>query len=208
MSSDKNAGPWVYFIQAGEGGPIKIGWTGGNPLARLRDLQTGNHEPLKLRGCFPGTFEDEQALHARFASSRMTGEWFKVGPELAALVDGVALASRRRPDPVLPREDERYFSLEQGGFLRGMVDTAIACREAAWIAAIADAGPSGRIDPRFENVANDVHRVLRWVVASTGSHPAYQAGAAEADELCSYDLAFAQVARAIGEPVDEDGGPF
>lgn len=37
----------VYFVQAGEAGPVKIGWA-TDPRARIADLQTGHYEPLRL----------------------------------------------------------------------------------------------------------------------------------------------------------------
>lgn len=84
----------VYFVQAGEGGPIKIGWTGGSPSARMAALQTGNPELLQLLASAPGAVEDEKALHARFAAARMSGEWFRAVPELVAFVAGVAWVQR------------------------------------------------------------------------------------------------------------------
>src|ERR1035437_7766886 len=44
---------WVYFIQAGSEGPIKIG-IADSPALRLRELQTGNHLPLTLLKAVPG----------------------------------------------------------------------------------------------------------------------------------------------------------
>lgn len=39
----------IYFIQAGEGGAIKIGYTSGPATARLATLQTGCPHELRLR---------------------------------------------------------------------------------------------------------------------------------------------------------------
>lgn len=74
----------VYFVQAGEGGPIKIGWTGGSPSARMAALQTGNPHRLRLLTSIEGTAADEAALHARFADSRLEGEWFAPSADLRA----------------------------------------------------------------------------------------------------------------------------
>ena len=39
----------VYFIQAGDAGPFKIGKTTVNAHARMEEFQTGNHCTLYLR---------------------------------------------------------------------------------------------------------------------------------------------------------------
>ena len=44
----------IYFIQAGENGPIKIGKTNGDAKDRLANLQIGNHEELKLLWVYHG----------------------------------------------------------------------------------------------------------------------------------------------------------
>jgi hypothetical protein len=67
---------FVYFIEAGPGGHIKIGVT-ADVVARQRDLQAANAKPLQLIVCVDGTHKDERRLHRRFKSERMNGEWFK-----------------------------------------------------------------------------------------------------------------------------------
>jgi hypothetical protein len=88
VSTDTTSQGSVYFVQAGEGGPIKIGWTGGDPKARMRDLQTGNPYPLSMLGHVPGSGADEAELHDRFRHLRMVGEWFKPAPEIVAFLAG------------------------------------------------------------------------------------------------------------------------
>lgn len=72
---------FVYVMQAGESGPVKIG-VARNPLSRLRELQTGCFARLRLIA-----MEDlsdrsdalalESALHKRFRPYRLHGEWFR-----------------------------------------------------------------------------------------------------------------------------------
>jgi len=69
-------GGFVYFIQAGEGGPIKIGWA-VDPRARLNELQVGCPEPLRLLMTLAGDGGLEAQLHRRFARIRPRGEWFR-----------------------------------------------------------------------------------------------------------------------------------
>lgn len=63
----------VYFVARGD--HIKIGFT-GNLAQRLRDLENSGGPGLDFLGSMPGTRQDEQWLHRRFASSRVVGEWF------------------------------------------------------------------------------------------------------------------------------------
>lgn len=67
---------YVYFIQQGEEGPLKIGWA-VDPEKRLREFQTANPQTLFLRGAVPGSREDEANFHAFFWEHRIRGEWFQ-----------------------------------------------------------------------------------------------------------------------------------
>ena len=68
----------IYFIQAGNDGPIKIG-KAQNPEARRRELQTGNHKKLKLITEIPGDKEREDSIHNDLQDHqyRAGSEWFK-----------------------------------------------------------------------------------------------------------------------------------
>jgi len=76
---------WLYAIQHGDGGPIKIGLT-KSPRKRLAALQIGN--PVTLNGiaawrCYR---EDEAILHDDFHHVRLRGEWFWPDPALVEYV--------------------------------------------------------------------------------------------------------------------------
>jgi hypothetical protein len=88
-------GPWVYFIQAGEGGPIKIGFTALNPRQRLSTLQIGNAESLNLLGAAAGTYQDEQQIHEQFAAARIRGEWFAPTDALRGFIMGLCWRPRK-----------------------------------------------------------------------------------------------------------------
>jgi T5orf172 domain len=67
----------VYFAQAGDAGPVKIGVSADRSLiARLQTLQTSNHVRLKLLRVVAGGKDVEQKIHERFCANRMHGEWF------------------------------------------------------------------------------------------------------------------------------------
>lgn len=80
---------YVYFIQSREG-LVKIGRS-RTPEKRFRVLRCGSPGAVLL-----GIRDDlsESELHARFASSREAGEWFRPSPELLALaVEGSGTTS-------------------------------------------------------------------------------------------------------------------
>lgn len=75
----------VYFIRAGDDGPIKIG-VGGDPVTRMANLQIGHHEPLTLLATLAGDAETEAEVHEAFARHRLRGEWFEPAPALLAFI--------------------------------------------------------------------------------------------------------------------------
>ena len=81
---------WVYFIQAENGGPIKIGHS-SVPSMRLDALQTGCPEPLRLRLEVPGTRADEADLHALFRDLRQHGEWFEPANTLPMFIGNLVM---------------------------------------------------------------------------------------------------------------------
>ena len=68
---------YVYFIQSGDIGPVKIGWTSYGVERRLTELQCGNPEVLHIRRVIDGmSLRDEFEMHKRFSHLRIRGEWF------------------------------------------------------------------------------------------------------------------------------------
>lgn len=82
------AGKVVYFVQAGEGGPVKIG-VSGDVEARVRSLQVAHAAELKVIGTRPGTARDEARLHAELAEHRIRGEWFNPTAAVLAAATGM-----------------------------------------------------------------------------------------------------------------------
>lgn len=103
----------IYFVQAGDAGPIKIGYT-GSLKRRLPHLQNGAHEPLKVLGVRQGDQSDEKALHRRFDAHRLRGEWFRPDNEILAFLSepvGVKTNPGRKPSgmalkPITFKTDE------------------------------------------------------------------------------------------------------
>lgn len=78
--------PMLYFIQAGDDGPIKIGHA-SSPRERIWDLQSGNHLQLRLLLELPGTVAAERAAHEAFSGLRIRGEWFRADRQLLAFIE-------------------------------------------------------------------------------------------------------------------------
>jgi hypothetical protein len=79
---------FLYFMQNGEKGPIKIGIT-SNVQRRLTQAQTFNYQPITLLGYVLVTQSLETALLNRFSAYRMRGEWFAFNDELYNLARGI-----------------------------------------------------------------------------------------------------------------------
>jgi hypothetical protein len=75
----------VYFVTAGEGGPIKIGWS-QDVYRRMEELQTANPHKLVLIGKLRGTMADEARVHSLFSRFRIQSEWFKHVPEILEFI--------------------------------------------------------------------------------------------------------------------------
>jgi hypothetical protein len=79
----------IYFVRAGDQGPVKIGHV-EDPATmehRLSALQTGNPVELYIAAEMPGDPDEERMLHRHFAEGRMRGEWFRADtPGLRELI--------------------------------------------------------------------------------------------------------------------------
>jgi hypothetical protein len=66
----------LYAIGQGDGcSVVKLGHA-RDPRVRLRDLQVGNPQPLKVLALFEGCGHWEPLLHQAFSAYRLAGEWF------------------------------------------------------------------------------------------------------------------------------------
>ena len=71
---------WIYVVQAGPDGPVKIG-TSINPSRRFAQLQTTSAVRLIPIGVMPGGSDVESAIHRGITDlspeARLSGEWFR-----------------------------------------------------------------------------------------------------------------------------------
>ena len=79
-------GPLVYFVEAGVGGPIKVGWTADSLYDRITALQTGNPLRLDPVAAFRGDLWREGLVHRLLGADRIRGEWFERRPALDLFV--------------------------------------------------------------------------------------------------------------------------
>ena len=101
----------IYFARAGADGPVKIGVTGGEPEDRIASLQTGCPAPIALLGALDGTAAHEQWLHRRFASLRLSGEWFTPDAALISFIDEMLLAGFTWPTILVPERNAQPADL-------------------------------------------------------------------------------------------------
>lgn len=75
----------IYFIQARDGGPIKIGTT-IRLATRLKELAKDSGVELRVLAVVEGNRDVEQSFHARFSHLRAVGEWFEPGDDLIGFI--------------------------------------------------------------------------------------------------------------------------
>jgi hypothetical protein len=101
---------FVYFMRRVDGtGPIKIGNTSA-PQQRLREINLTCESELQILALAPGGFTAERAVHLKFASERIRGEWFSPSAELAEFIDKVEATGEL---PLLPEERREMVFAER-----------------------------------------------------------------------------------------------
>jgi len=114
-SNNETTAGWVYFIECGEGGPVKVGWA-RDPRARRKELQVASPYPLKLVGAKPGTVRDERSIHYDLSETRLRGEWFKRSDELEELIKNCPYDDKRKFSPTAMRMDLKVMRIESGSY--------------------------------------------------------------------------------------------
>lgn len=102
---------YVYFIRAGNNGPIKIG-VADNVEKRVETLQTGNAVELIVIAVIKcssrsAAFNKEAAFHKMFASKRIRGEWFRGGIRINQLSELKEGDRQELEDEFLCKESDR-----------------------------------------------------------------------------------------------------
>lgn len=102
--SGSAVGPVVYFIQAGENGPVKIGWS-KKVAQRVIDLQTGNPVKLEVLRVVEAEQWAEGWFHGEFDDLWLQGEWFSFDPRMLSLAPPMEkpVAPKKLPTTLRPR---------------------------------------------------------------------------------------------------------
>lgn len=88
----------IYFVQVEGGGPIKIGFTEGDPRIRMSKLQSDCPWPVQLLGAVAGDVTKEAEYHRRFDAHRIQSHWFNpVDKILAAIREALSSDSAWAP---------------------------------------------------------------------------------------------------------------
>jgi len=100
----------VYVIQAGDNGPVKIGYTSGSVEKRVASLQTGNPQKLKIVKVYEDGCERLKAdMHAAHQKHRLVGEWFS-----PSVLDEILAGDNYLRCPKCGGFNVGRFSLDQG----------------------------------------------------------------------------------------------
>lgn len=110
----------IYFLRAGNGGPIKIGYA-ADVEKRIAGLQTASHEPLELMGMVEGSPSYEKEIHQRLAAYRLRGEWFRPRDEVLAAIEMIkrgelppVLRIEMPDNPITQTKARVRLAIEQG----------------------------------------------------------------------------------------------
>lgn len=121
----------VYFIQeSGDAKRIKIGYTDGSPMVRLRSLSTGSPFPLTLLLSIAGGAKEEASLHARFADLRQHGEWFEPNPKILRCINELKAYYKYQSAEHKSNNDLYGLSRDQVYAILGAVEHRSLCDKA------------------------------------------------------------------------------
>lgn len=131
---------YVYLIQAGENGPVKIGAT-TDPRKRLIGLQVGHYEVLRILAIIPDSVAREAQLHEWFKADHIRGEWFRFSDAIQTFAALAILYNQTTPLPPLQIPEpapsqERYtskkaFEIERQAIERVLTKTGYVTSAAA-----------------------------------------------------------------------------
>ena len=96
-------GPWVYVVSAVGSGRIKIGFTTGTLLERMKGFETGCPFPTKSLAMMRGSRELERDLHQAFAKQRKHLEWFEDSEPIRTLLAELTLKLGGHTDPEMTK---------------------------------------------------------------------------------------------------------
>jgi hypothetical protein len=115
----------VYFIRAGEGGPVKIG-VAGDVASRLAEFQTAHFQTLHIIREMDGDTLAEREMHRRFKHRHIRGEWFEFDPEMLTVVPDYSRAPSVGHTKLMVWLKDKPMTEEEFGFLVGASQAAVS----------------------------------------------------------------------------------
>lgn len=97
----------IYAIQCGDSGPIKFG-VAKNPEQRLRELQTGCPERLRLLVAVNLQDWCERTIHRWLRDERIRGEWFGMSWKTKSLLEDLQIRAAIGPGDQTHPDDDAY----------------------------------------------------------------------------------------------------
>lgn len=109
-------GPVVYFMQFGDGEPIKIGFTTDIGV-RLEVIRSAHWQEMTILSAMKGDRSTEKALHKKFAKHRVSGEWFRPAEEILRMARTHNAKKENQDDPDLTDALMKSIELAKGADL-------------------------------------------------------------------------------------------
>ncbi len=107
----------VYFIQAGEQGPVKNGLA-TDVERRCADLQTAHYQRLRVLRTLAGGHLVERWLHQRFKLLKIRGEWFRFSLEMIEICPPALASPAPRPKRACREKGAIDLIIEAAGGLK------------------------------------------------------------------------------------------
>lgn len=117
----------VYFIQDGDDGPIKIGFS-KTPQVRIAAIQVNHAREIKILAITDGEREDERKIHQSLANHHIRGEWFLPSDDVLS----AAMAAKQVPPrivaaaPIPPPSDVPRHPLRKWCFYNNVTSARFA----------------------------------------------------------------------------------
>jgi hypothetical protein len=117
----------IYFAQATDGGPIKIG-TSDHPEKRVKDIGARINKDMRIIGLTKGQIEEERKLHERFSNSRVgDSEWFMPDVELVEFIETL-------PKNMSPKPSHAWLSKEEAtDLLQSSLYRSMFCADSEYL---------------------------------------------------------------------------
>jgi hypothetical protein len=122
---------YVYFAQAGEEGPIKIGFANNVPR-RICSLQVGHPEKLRLLAVVKAEATLEVVFHELFKASRLRGEWFAPNIQILRTVAILAMARSVHSSDDMTSQSDRSIRIQNLHLERGHAGECVIDGDRLW----------------------------------------------------------------------------